>query len=466
MFNEIDSKLETWIEARKDEMISSAQDLLRIPSVLGPAAAGAPFGADTRRALEYVLDLTARHGFRNKMLDGYAAWAEFGEGDRMIGVLSHVDVVPVGDAWTRDPFGAAIEGDRIYARGALDDKGPTISGLYAMFAVKECGVPIKQRIRAIVGADEESGFKCMAHYFKTEEMPEIGFTPDGVFPAVYAEKGIASPVVKLPAPTGGNIPIVSIQGGARINMVPSSATIALERQAGGWDSVASKLNARPDVKAEIVDAGRRINVRAAGKGAHASLPHEGVNAIVVLCDALLAADAAAELNPMLTAIRGYAADNTGAILGIAGSDEVSGPLTSNLGTLALEADGTLALGFSVRYPVTWRGTDVKASIEKATASQGAQLAGWADSVALYVPQDDPLVGTLLEVYRAETGDMRPPLSIGGGTYARVLKKGVAFGPSFPGFPEVAHQADEYWTVSDLMRSAKIYAKALARLGMQ
>ena len=55
-----------------------------------------------------------------------------------------------------------------------------------------------------------------------------------------------------------------------------------------------------------------------------------------------------------------------------------------------------------------------------------------DQPPLYVPQDDPLAQTLLAVYRAETGDRPPPLTMGGGTYARAMAKGVAFGPSFPG----------------------------------
>jgi len=55
------------------------------------------------------------------------------------------------------------------------------------------------------------------------------------------------------------------------------------------------------------------------------------------------------------------------------------------------------------------------------------------------------------------------LAIGGGTYARALKTGVAFGAVFPGKPELAHQKDEYIEIDDLILNAKIYAHAIAEL---
>jgi succinyl-diaminopimelate desuccinylase len=236
----------------------------------------------------------------------------------------------------------------------------------------------------------------------------------------------------------------------------------LERTAGDWAGIAERLGS---LDAQVSDDGRRLKVTAEGKGAHASTPQEGINAIMVLCDALLAAGALGDAREPIATLRDLAADNAGAVLGIAGADDVSGELTSNLGTMAVETDGTFTLGFSVRYPVTWKGADVKSRLDAAVVGLGAGVVSWADNPPLYVPLDDPFVATLLEVYRSETGDMQPAKTMGGGTYARVLKKGVAFGPHFPGFPEVAHQADEYWTITDLMRSARIYARALARLGL-
>ena len=180
--------------AHRDELIEKTQRLLQVPSVKGDPAPGAPFGAETRRALDLALGFAAEYGLTVRNLDGYAGHAEWvGEGvapgAEIVGVLAHVDVVPEGDGWKHPPFGAQIADGKIFARGAIDDKGPAMAALFGMLAVKECGVPLAKRLRLILGADEESGFGCVKHYFAHEEMPATGFTPDGMFPLVYAEEG-------------------------------------------------------------------------------------------------------------------------------------------------------------------------------------------------------------------------------------------------------------------------------------
>lgn len=463
-FSEIDPLLDSWIESHRSEIIDSAAGLIQIPSVKAEPAPGAPFGAETRRALEYVLDLAGRCGMTTKMLDGYAAHAEIGAGPSLIGVLSHVDVVPAGNDWKHDPFGGEVEGGYLWGRGAIDDKGPTIAGFYAMVAVKACSLPIARRIRLIVGADEESGFGCMKHYFAHEEMPEIGFTPDGNFPAIFAEKGIATPTLKKTYHSDADIQIDRFFGGQRSNMVPDRAEVRLASSSVSWTPIVARLGALVGITTELEPDGRHLWVRAQGVSAHGSTPDQGVNAVALLCDALLYVDHLKEHEPVLATIRDWAKDTTGGALDIAGSDTVSGPLTSNLGVVSWENE-TFTLTFSVRYPVTWEGENVRQRLQGAAERAGFTLANWQNTPSLYVPQDDPLIETLVSVYRAETGDMRPPESIGGGTYARVLKKGVAFGPHFPGSPELAHQADENWEIDHLIRATKIYAKALARLAM-
>lgn len=463
-FDSIDRHLSAWIDSHEAEIVEAASGLIQIPSVKADPAPGAPFGAQTRRALDYVLAIAERYGMKTKMLDGYAAHAETGAGDELIGVLSHVDVVPAGNDWKHEPFGGVVEDGKIWGRGAIDDKGPTIAGLYAILAVKELGLPLTKRIRDIVGADEESGFGCMAHYFQHEEMPEIGFTPDGNFPAIFAEKGIATPTLTRTYHTDAPIQLDKFVGGHRSNMVPDRASAKLMGDVALWPTLIARLGALVGISTEIEPDGAHVWVHAQGLSAHGSTPDQGVNAVALLCDALLYVDHLKQHEPVLDVIRTWAKDTTGASLGIAGADEVSGPLTSNLGVINWE-DDRFTLVFSVRYPVTWSGEEVKGKLQEAAERGGFKLADWKDSKPLYVPKDDPLIETLVSVYRAETGDERPPESIGGGTYARVLKKGVAFGPGFPGFPEIAHQADEHWPVDHLIRATKIYAKALARLAM-
>ena len=205
-----------------------------------------------------------------------------------------------------------------------------------------------------------------------------------------------------------------------------------------------------------------LRVTARGVSAHGSTPEEGLNAVVLLCEALLLLDHTEDQVEMIQHIRDWGHDTTGGTLGIAGADDVAGALTSNLGVAELGAD-RLTLTFNIRYPVTWDVDTLRAKLAPILEPTRFELQEVTDQRPLYVPQDDPLVNTLLNVYRSETGDDSPPKTIGGGTYARAMTHGVAFGPDFPGTPGVAHQADENWPIDQLLLATKIYAKAIARL---
>ena len=468
-FEQTEQQLVAWVDDHRDEIIATTQGLLRIASVEGPATNGAPFGIETRQALDFALGAAAKHGLSVKNLDGYAAHAEWTAPNvapdaPIVGVLAHIDVVPAGDDWTSPPFGADIVNGKIVARGAIDDKGPAMAGLYAIIALAECGVPVTRRLRLILGADEESGFECVKHYFAHEEMPETGFTPDAMFPLVYAEKGIANVTLTRPAPPEGQrIHIYSLRGGLRANMVPDTAEAVLRNTEGPHAATKARLDAVVGITTEEVNGGERLRVVAKGVSAHGSTPDEGINAITLLCEALLLLDHQEDQVAMIEHIHNWGKDTTGGTLGIAGADDVAGPLTSNLGVADL-ADGNLSLTFNVRYPVTWDKDALRAKLTPTLAATQFTLAELTDQPPLYVPLDDPLSKTLLDVYRADTGDGRAPLTMGGGTYARVMAKGVAFGPSFPESSAAGpHQADEAWAVEDLIRATKIYAKALARL---
>jgi len=470
-FSTIDTQVSDWIDQNRTPIIETTQALLRIPSVEGDPVPGAPFGAETRQALDYALEVAAAQGLTTKQLDGYAAHAEWtapgvAADAPIVGVLAHVDVVPAGEGWSHPPFGAEIHGGKIYARGTTDDKGPAMAGLWALLAVKACGVPLTKRIRVILGANEESGFNCVKHYFAHEEMPETGFTPDAMFPLVYAEKGIANAVLTRPAPSEGErIHLVSLSGGQRPNMVPDAAHAVLRLTNPA--ASAARLNAVVGISTEMTAEGE-IHVTARGVSAHGSTPENGVNAVAVLCDALLLLDHQEDQVEIIQQMQKWAEDTTGGALGIAGEDDIAGPLTCNLGVASLE-NGQITLTFNVRYPVTWNSDDLRQRLNLGIDGKGWTLAELTDQPPLYIPREDPLVATLLEVYRAETGDMTPPLTMGGGTYARAMTKGIAFGPDFgnraPG-DGGAHEKDECWAVDDLIRATKIYARSLARLASQ
>ncbi|MEO7718265.1 MAG: dipeptidase PepV [Capsulimonas sp.] len=466
-YEKIDEQLSAWIDAHTEEIVETTRALLRIPSVKGEPAEGAPFGVETRKALDFALGYAESQGLTIKHLEGYAGHAEWrapgvAEDAPIVGVLAHVDVVPAGDGWRHPPFLAEMDNGVIYARGAADDKGPAMAGLFGVLAAHAVGAPATHRVRVILGADEESGFGCVKYYFEHEEMPATGFTPDAAFPIVYAEKGIANFIVskELSRPSSGLI-LESLSGGMRSNMVPDSAEAVVTGSQTDLANAASTLLPLSDVNAD--HQGDRLIIKAVGISAHGSTPEEGRNAVAVLAKALLTIDGwNASVREAVETVERWGADTTGGTLGVAGADDVAGPLTSNLGVVTFQ-DGKLTLTFNFRYPVTWDLDTVKTKIAPTLAESGFALDEIHNQAPIYIPTDDPLVATLIGVYQAETGDMSPPLTMGGGTYARAMKKGVAFGPGFPGYATGIHQSDERWPVEHLINSAKIYAKAIVRL---
>ncbi|MCL2867291.1 MAG: hypothetical protein FWF47_05970 [Clostridia bacterium] len=105
------------IAAMEKDMVSMLQSWLRIPSEKAAAEPGAPFGPALRRVLDKMLADAESLGFKTRCVDGYAGDIEMGEGEETFGILCHADIVPAGDGWDRDPFGAELDGGRVYGRG-------------------------------------------------------------------------------------------------------------------------------------------------------------------------------------------------------------------------------------------------------------------------------------------------------------------------------------------------------------
>ena len=206
------------ISKYQDALIRSVQELIQIKSVHEPALPGKPFGEGVDQALQYVLNLAESMGFTTRNLDGYCGYAEYGEGDLYIGILSHVDICPEGEMWGVPPYGGVIRENRIYGRGALDNKGPLLAALYALKMVQDSGRKLNKKIRLIVGTDEQRYYRDMQHYLSQEKPPIAGFTLDGQFPVVYAEKGLAMVEFARTIRQEGEEFIRCIQGGTMENL--------------------------------------------------------------------------------------------------------------------------------------------------------------------------------------------------------------------------------------------------------
>jgi succinyl-diaminopimelate desuccinylase len=461
-----------YIDAMKADLIKSTQESIRIKSVEESELPGMPFGKGNHEALSHFLKLGESMGFRSLNLDGYAGHLEMGDGEETVGILAHLDVVPEGDGWTYPPYGGEIHGGKLYGRGTTDDKGPAMAALYAMKAVKDSGISLKRKVRLILGLNEESGWRCMEHYFSKVEHPDMAFTPDAEFPVIHGEKGIIifNLKYKLHQSEDCEVLIKELNGGIAPNMVPDSAKAVLSVKdkvlfKAAFDKFADEKN----LPVTLTNLGDDMVIDARGISAHGSTPEKGENAITHLMSFL-----GTVYNggcSMCSFIRIYneilANNHHGESIGCGLEDDVSGKLNFNVGMITLK-DNEIIITINVRYPIKSTAQEVYDGIRDNLKDTPILLAeGKSDSKPLYVPVDNFLVETLMKVYQEHTGDKESkPITIGGGTYARATQNAVAFGPMFPGQPDVAHQKDEYIAIEHLVDLADIYSKAIYQLASQ
>ena len=453
----MDAKLNAIIESMHDEMIDTLQKWIRVPSVKGEAAPGAPFGKEVRSMLDMALADCEQMGFKTQNFDGYIAHADLGEGsdEDALAILAHLDVVPEGDGWKYPPYGAVIENGRMYGRGTSDDKGPAVAALYAMKAVKDVGIPLRRKVRLILGCDEESGWEDIAHYNKVATMPRMGFSPDASYPIINIEKGICRLELHGVLSNEG-LQVIAFNNGERPNVIPGRASALVAGDAATVaqaEAAAKKL----DIPAEVQLTDEGVAITVTGISGHAAYPETARNANGEML--LLLRELGVQGNLRLLADK-IGLDYKGEGLEISVSDGISGYLTCNLGIIRAGEGGVYAT-LDIRYPVM---TNPDMIIKNVSASlPGMRVEAMEVKEPHHVPAGSELVQNLLDAYHEVTGYERKCLYTGGGTYARSLQEGVAFGASFPLDEDLAHQANEYADIEGLYKNIKIFALAIVKL---
>lgn len=453
----MDAKLNAIIESMHDEMIDTLQKWIRVPSVKGEAAPGAPFGKEVRSMLDMALADCEQMGFKTQNFDGYIAHADLGEGsdEDALAILAHLDVVPEGDGWKYPPYGAVIENGRMYGRGTSDDKGPAVAALYAMKAVKDAGIPLRRKVRLILGCDEESGWEDIAHYNKVATMPRMGFSPDASYPIINIEKGICRLELHGVLSNEG-LQVIAFNNGERPNVIPGRASALVVGDAATVaqaEAAAKKL----DIPAEVQLTDKGVSITVTGISGHAAYPETARNANGEML--LLLRELGVQGDLCLLADK-IGLDYKGEGLEISVSDGISGYLTCNLGIIRADEGGVYAT-LDIRYPVM---TNPDMIIKNVSASlPGMRVDAMEVKEPHHVPAGSELVQNLLDAYHEVTGYERKCLYTGGGTYARSLQEGVAFGASFPQNEDLAHQANEYADIEGLYKNIKIFALAIVKL---
>lgn len=446
------------IDGFKQEMLDTLSRWINVPSVKGEEAPGAPFGVEVRRALDVALADAEAMGFSVRNFDGYAGDVRMGpEGVEPLAILAHVDVVPAGDGWSTDPFQAVVKDGKIYGRGTSDDKGPAVAALYAMYALKKAGVPLNREIRLILGCDEESGWGCMHYYMEHCDMPKMGFSPDANFPVINTEKGMLHLSVRGAYHKGGLVKEISV--GERCNVVPGSAVATVYGDEALCARAASFAQEKGyDLKVQAQADGIAL-LTVTGVPGHAAFPEGARNALGQLLVVLKALGMEGSLAVLADRV---GAEYDGLSLGIRCKDETSGPLTCNLGILRYNEQDGLYATLDIRYPILCDHRALTHCIEAALAPEVAVTVD-SQKDPHHVSPHSKLVNDLLDAYHEVTGLPREAVATGGGTYARALEEGVAFGSVFPGEEELAHQADEYMPVDSLVKNVQIFVYALQKL---
>jgi succinyl-diaminopimelate desuccinylase len=460
---DIKSFIDEKINSYQEDLINDTVKMCSIKSIKEEYKE-LPFGKGIKAALDFALSLGENMGFKAVNMDNYIGYVEYGEGKDYIGVLGHLDVVPEGEGWNTDPFSPVIKEGKIYARGILDDKGPVIASLYALKALKELGIKPNKKIRIIFGLDEESQGDDVTYYNERERPPLMGFTPDGNFPVVQGEKGLATFLITKKMEKISRI--AYMKGGIRSNMVPEECQVRLILRDGEQDyfkkrirEIAQDIN----IKVFFNESKESVNIKTFGRSAHASRPYEGVNAVSTmfrLLSFLLEGDG--DDISFIKFIANYIGEETnGESLGINFIDSEWGELTLNVGLAFIEKE-EIGVKVNIRYPGLKSLKDIIEKIEEKAVREKIIIKSIKNNPPLYFDEKSPLISELMKAYNLyENGGK--PIIIGGSTFAKSMENIVAYGPIFLEKENTAHEPNENMKIENLIKCSKIHGNALYKL---
>lgn len=448
---------------------------------------------------QFLQQWAKAHGFgfrvagRNDVFE--LSW---GQGAPRLGLIFHGDVVPASPQdWKHKPFEPEVKNGRLYGRGVMDDKGPLATALVSLAMAKELGLePPKGKVLVIIGNDEESSWAGMQEYARTEQLPPYTISVDSAYPAVVAQSGFVSLTLEAAMDTpeasdAASLLPVDATAGDFLTQVPGSASLSLAPYAGksveqGLATARAAVEAvrkdRSGLKAEVKTApnpkgGTLILVSTQGKAIHSSIPEQGHNALwdlAAIADKLPLAENG--LTAMLrTVTRRFDGDDHGERLGFTEKDPLMGEMVA-APTLLRVKDGKVSLGINLRRPRSEEGNEdfnqaldhAVALITQETDGRVTEAAGRYVGDPHVVDSSGPLVSTLLDIYKRHRNlrGQVSPISIRGGTYARLFPNAVDFGPDLKEMGAYSgHSPDESISLEHLGLATQMLAEAIHTLAL-
>lgn len=439
----------------RSSALNDLAEIISVPSVAGEREGIYPYGKVCAQALDKAQELAEKYGFKTENHEYRCMSVLYGEGEKEIGIVCHLDVVPAGDGWSVEPYALTVADNLYMGRGTHDDKGPFIQSLYTLRFFKENNIKLPFAVRLILGSDEEVGSSDLEYFVTVRKPPMFSFTPDSEFPVCIGEKGILSVEAEF-----GGLPasIKEIKGGTVSNAVAGKAYAIIN---GDYT-----LNSTDNISVSTCENG--IKIEATGKTSHAAMPESGVNAISLLLNYLFE-NGVAEKSGYLSLLADATEEYLGKALNIAAENADFGYLTCVGGVINGNNDKVIQ-SFNIRYLPETPYSEIVSAIETAIAPFGGKLSVTAQSEGYFVSADDEKIKALTEACESVLGIECKPYTMGGGTYARWLPNTVAFGSAIEsernylgserGGP---HQRDEYISEKEFFGGMEIYSRAIGNL---
>ncbi|HLQ83087.1 MAG TPA: Sapep family Mn(2+)-dependent dipeptidase [Pseudogracilibacillus sp.] len=455
------------INEYETQLLTDLESLMKINSVrdINTKCSYAPFGKGIRRTFDQMIYFSKRDTFFYEDFDGYAMHIVMGKGKEEIGILGHLDIVHEGEQneWMFPPFSLSKDENYLYGRGVNDDKGPVIAAYYALRIIRDLNFPLKRKVKLILGGAEETTWECMEHYFKINNQPTMAFSPDGDFPIVNGEKGIVK----------GNF--VS-NASHNVNEKDSdySHKLLYIDSVKQWNFVCKNIKVQfyskcpQNLKRNLTEAKKVLIknnfVTAFYEGTNilSRNPHKGNNILFNFIEDLSKIEQDIDLfaTNFFKIVNDYFCNDVyGSKIGLYTVDKEMGHTTLCL-TYVLFNSKEFEIGFDYRYPKGITKHKVLETMEIFSKDNNIVLEIKDSKELLYVNPESKLIQGLSKGYKNITGETAYCLTKGGASYARVLDKGVAFGPSFRQDLPNSHKPNEKLRISTLKYAIAIYCESI------